>query len=1328
MKRVLASVLLAGITLAANLWGQSGNATVSGSVADATGALLPGVTVTATSTQTGVVTSVLSNETGTYNFASLQPGTYRVTAELPGFQIQTYTDVQLGTSQQVRLNFTLQISTVAQAVEVTVAADTLLATSSSSVGGVLPDYRVRDLPVVGRDALELVSLLPGVREADSNIGSNRATATFAGIYAGAGAVNTTRDGISVNDGRYQVGVYASTRINPDLVGEMRVIVAPVDAETGRGVGQVQILTKSGTNEFRGTAVWNIQNSAFNANSWNGNRVGTLPTWYNRHQLTGSYGGPIVRNKTFFFALVDGQRMYSRQNIAVPVLTAEARRGNFRFFPGVVNGNADQVAGGAGNTTTAPVVDVFGNPVRPAAATGDLQTFSVFGRDPLRPGLDRSGFIQRMLASMPLPNDFRSSECIQLQQAASCAQTGATSTTDGLNLGNHRWVRRGDTLIGNQFGTEEDTNRNQINVKVDRHFNSNHKLSANFTAEKDTNVASPSPWPGGWEGKAVRRPQVLTTNFVSTLTPSVVNEFRLGRRRGKSNTFAPCLRPEYRDDVLAYLPVIDGYPVIPRPQGFGEHRLAGGCGPFGVYSPMWTAADSVSWTKGKHTYKGGAEVRLAKSSAFSSVGIIPELNGGAGNFPVTNIETALIPGLIGTSLTTARNLLLTLSGSLSTIRQDFRLYDPSATEFLDFKQLTQGCSVGQGCPPTRTFVQNEWSAFFKDDWKVTPSLSLNLGVRYEFYAVPWEESGFTGSPVGGGNALFSWTGRSFDDYWRFGPQKGGLTAIELVGPNSPNPGKQLHKDDWNNFAPAVGFSWSLPWFGKDMTTIRSGYGVSYIGTGGRASALDAAVGMAPGITDSQTVPSQTYLDMTNARLPVPRNKPLQPLSIFQRTQSITGYDPNLINAYVQTFNFSVTRTIRRNVVADLRYVGTKGTKLYGSVPINQPNYLTNGLIEALNITRAGGDAPLFDQMLKGLNLNPGVTGFGPVGTTVNGILQTGSMHLRQSTTYRGNIANGNYTAVASSLNTSTQITGLGGGLIRNGGFPENFIANNPQFNNVTLNTNPGSSAYHSFQAQVTFRPTSGLSYQTTYVWSKAMTSCTNSNCSSWTNVLNRSLDRTLQDSHRAHDFRFNGSFALPFGPGRQWLGDRSGILARLVEQWQLSWIFNATSGAPLSVASTNTYVGAGRPQIVGDFPKNQGKAAMTAALPVYFEPGTYRTVTDPQCASVTTLQGMRTACTLGAITDAQGRSVLQHALPGTLGNLGENWIEGPGRFNFDLSASKTVKIDELKSLQFRIDARNVLNHPILGNPNLNINSPDFGRIPADQVSGARQFQAQLRFSF
>ena len=132
MNRIVsATALLLLVLLPGNVFGQSANATVSGTVSDATGALIPGVTVTAANTQTGVVTTVVSNEAGSYNFASLQPGVYRLSAELPGFRTRSYTGVELGTSQQVRLNFTLEVGSVAQAVDVTVAADTLLATTSS---------------------------------------------------------------------------------------------------------------------------------------------------------------------------------------------------------------------------------------------------------------------------------------------------------------------------------------------------------------------------------------------------------------------------------------------------------------------------------------------------------------------------------------------------------------------------------------------------------------------------------------------------------------------------------------------------------------------------------------------------------------------------------------------------------------------------------------------------------------------------------------------------------------------------------------------------------------------------------------------------------------------------------------------------------------------------------------------------------------------------------------------------------------------------------------------------------------------------------------------
>src|SRR6266481_8720886 len=196
-KLLMPAVLLLCLVPFTHTFAQTSNATLGGTVSDSTGALIPGVNVTATNTATGIVTTVLSNEAGAYHFASLQTGTYKVTAELPGFQTQAYNDVTLGVAQQVRLNFTLQVGARAQSVEVSVAADTLISTTSSSIGAALPEYKLRDLPLSTRNALDLVATTAG---------------TQGGSFAGSRTigVNTVRDGVPVSDGRYDVGVSGST--------------------------------------------------------------------------------------------------------------------------------------------------------------------------------------------------------------------------------------------------------------------------------------------------------------------------------------------------------------------------------------------------------------------------------------------------------------------------------------------------------------------------------------------------------------------------------------------------------------------------------------------------------------------------------------------------------------------------------------------------------------------------------------------------------------------------------------------------------------------------------------------------------------------------------------------------------------------------------------------------------------------------------------------------------------------------------------------------------------------------------------------------------------
>src|SRR3989441_5472998 len=378
--------------LSLNAFSQSTNATVGGTVQDAMGAFIPGVTITATNTATGIVTTVISNEAGAYQFASLQPGTYDIKADLAGFQPEVAKGFQLGGAQQARLNFTLQVGAAAgTTVEVAVAADTLLATSSNSIGAILPEYKVRDLPGI-RDVIGLVGNMAAVQR--SNDGNNL-VASFAGGRVS--QVNTSRDGMNVSAGRFEDGAWSLTYTSPDLVEEVKVVVAPVDAQAARGSAQVSMVTRSGTNQVRGSVFWANHNSALDASSWFNNFNGVPKNYDNRNQFGARLGGPIIKNKTFFFALVDEQRYIIRQTFVGSVLTGPARQGIYRFFPGADNQNATQLN---------PTVDRNGNPVRPVAATGDLQSFSVFNRDPSRPGYDPTGFIQNTLLSrMPQPNDY-----------------------------------------------------------------------------------------------------------------------------------------------------------------------------------------------------------------------------------------------------------------------------------------------------------------------------------------------------------------------------------------------------------------------------------------------------------------------------------------------------------------------------------------------------------------------------------------------------------------------------------------------------------------------------------------------------------------------------------------------------------------------------------------------------------------------------------------------------------------------------------------------------------------------------------------------------------
>jgi hypothetical protein len=180
---------------------QGGNAALGGVVTDSSGALIPGVTITVTNTDTGVINTAVTNESGAYSFPSLQPGTaYRVSASLPGFQTNTVTNLELGTATTNRQNFQLSVAGTATKVEVSSEANAVITAAGASVGDVLPEFRIRELPLVGNNVLDLLDILPGLRQGPLNAFGLEGNDTIAGL--GTNTINLTRDGLSTNDTRY----------------------------------------------------------------------------------------------------------------------------------------------------------------------------------------------------------------------------------------------------------------------------------------------------------------------------------------------------------------------------------------------------------------------------------------------------------------------------------------------------------------------------------------------------------------------------------------------------------------------------------------------------------------------------------------------------------------------------------------------------------------------------------------------------------------------------------------------------------------------------------------------------------------------------------------------------------------------------------------------------------------------------------------------------------------------------------------------------------------------------------------------------------------------
>jgi hypothetical protein len=892
--------------------------------------------------------------------------------------------------------------------------------------------------------------------------------------------------------------------------------------------------------------------------------------------------------------------------------------------------------------------------------------------------------------------------------------------------------------------------------------------------------------------------------------------------------------------------------------------------FGGTDHRWTIMDNLTWMHGAHAFKMGTEIRLTRSYQESEGQMSPSMGAytqDALTYPVAfgGISSYSLPawkyptniGLVGNQMSFNQttggavvdsssgtykgmlDLLTYMSGSFSEIRQQYYVNNPFQVAWNDYsRNLLQIVDMRQ----------KEFSFFAKDDWRVHPALTLNLGARWEYYGTPFLADGMTVGLEGGGLSMFGVTGRSLGDWMPRNPVQlddSYLTKQVFIGPGSPRPDALLYNRDFNNFGPAFGVSWQMPWLGRGRTIMRSGYQLSYRALGNASNTgYGASLANEPGTLYNQYYRGSTtdpYLSAANLKDHIPasqffdKNNPPLPLNVLHITnhsQNYTGYDPNIRTPYTHNINFSITRILRNNITLDMRYVGTLSRKGVGDMNLNTPNFIYNGLLEALNAARSGGESPLLDRMLKGFvfaqyyanqtaaNSNQAWLAVGAPGGP------TGAAMVR--TLYAGNLANGDYAAIATNLanlNYDKKVTntyqmygqsyGAGaarlinqtypdipsdaqGAVLRANGFPENFILGNPQMGKADFRSNLINSNYHAMQVQIQLRPTRGLLFTSTYTFSKQLANQPGGNMfgffgggtDTWTDPLNRSLDYKLLSYGHAHQWNNYGIMDLPVGPNGYFLRNLgNGMLRRVLEGWQISWNLQMQSGAPSQITGNANHLynnanlldlvpimdpalnPAKDPQygmeLAQELAPSKGNLEWPNGSQIgYYYPGgvngqnKYVIGADPQCGNtriVGTWAGAN--CALKALYLAlpdgsggalaytgneakyQGRAILQNPMPGRQGNFSRS-IEGIGTFSLDMGMTKNVMITEGKSVQIRMQATNVLNHPspcgyaLFGGgsnncPSLSLGQTDFGTVSRAGNyfgGGNRQFQGNFRLLF
>ena len=557
-------LLLVGVLLwcgGASAAAQGTTSRVVGTVADSAGGNVPGATVTLTNEATGVSFNTVSNETGSYSFEAVQVGQYTLTVELQGFKKFVSTNNPVNIGDPATINATLTPGGISEAVEVRASSQVVQTNTSGNLGTTFDQRTIESLPILGgrgRNPLDLVLTQPGVVS-----GAN----TGGGVHVNGArdrSWNFTLDGIDTNESSAGGSNFSPLRTNPDALAEFKVLTGNTTAEYGRNSGgQVAMITRSGTNNLSGTVYYFDRRPEYNANEWENNINGLAKRDFTQYMPGFSVGGPIKRNKTFFFVNNQWLKANQTRERTRTVYTADARRGLYRYAIGA----RTQPAGVAGAS-----VDAQGRPIVP------IGSYDVVANDPQHLGLDPT--IQRLIGMTPLPNNF------------------ASTVGDGLNTAGYTWL------------APEEERQMDFVTKIDHTFNNRQSAFVRISkGHQNTDCDSANTGESFFPGlpclvNTQRNPYNWAGNWRWNPGGNIVNELVVGQNHFTFNFVNPSANPA--------LPTFTGPITIPEDFTVGNLRSI----------DTFQFVDNLSWNKGTHGIRFGTNMRFQKhTDTRGSIGAV-----------------------------------------------------------------------------------------------------------------------------------------------------------------------------------------------------------------------------------------------------------------------------------------------------------------------------------------------------------------------------------------------------------------------------------------------------------------------------------------------------------------------------------------------------------------------------------------------------------------------------------------------------------------------------------------------------------------------------------